>query len=76
MVYLPFLAIHTADLIYNIIRGACSGTTSVSLFKNSLFRIQKFARVFSKVHATLYSILSLYLETGPVTCGNWLIVTP
>ena len=68
LVSLPFLAMQKPDLLYNIIRVACSGTKSVSLFNNSLFVILKCARAIPEVHAALYSLLALYLETGPVTC--------
>ena len=34
LVSLPFLAIHTSDLLSNIIRGASSGTIYGSLFNN------------------------------------------
>ena len=36
LVYLTFLAMQIANFLSNIIRGACSGTTSVSIFNNSL----------------------------------------
>ena len=41
---LPILAIHTYDFISNTMRSACCGTTSGSLFRNSLFIILKCGR--------------------------------
>ena len=41
LVSLPLLAIHIADLLSNIIRGACYGTTYGSFLNNPLFRILK-----------------------------------
>ena len=51
--FLPLLSIHIADLLSNIIRVACSGTTSVSLFNNSLFSIMECDRSIPILHASL-----------------------
>ena len=64
---------HIADLISNIIRGACYGTTYVSLFNNSLFSIMKCARSIPVVHASFYSLSELCWETGPGTSMQWSI---
>ena len=50
---LPFLFVHTADFISNIMRGAYSGTTYVSLFLRSLFNILKCAKAITEVNAAL-----------------------
>ena len=44
LAYLPFLAIHTEDLLSNIIRGAASGTISGSLLKNNELISLKFIK--------------------------------
>ena len=62
------ISIHTADLISNIMRGACYGTTYVSLFRNSLFSILNYNRASPSVHAELYSISVPYCETVTGTC--------
>ena len=54
LVYLPFLAMQIADLQSNIVIGDCSGTTSVSLFKNQLFSILECARAITSVNSELY----------------------
>ena len=68
LVSLPLFTIHTYHLLCNIIRGACSGTTSVSLFSMSLCSILKCARDIPTVHDKLYSLSTLDWETGPGTC--------
>ena len=44
LAYLPIFSMNTADLLSNIMRGACSGTTCGYLFRNSLFITLKCAR--------------------------------
>ena len=56
LVSLPFLAIHTADLLSKIMRGACYGITSGSLFKNSLFRILKCVIAIAAEDSEFYSL--------------------
>ena len=68
MVSLPFLTIHIADLLSNIMRGACFENTYVSLFRNSSFSILKFARAITSVFAVFYYLSALDLATGPGTC--------
>ena len=53
LVCLPFLYMHTAYLISNIIRCACYGTTYVSLFIKSLLGILKCDISIPTVYATL-----------------------
>ena len=53
LVSLPLLAIHTVDLLINIIIGACSGITYGYLFNNSLFSILKCDRSIAEVCAVL-----------------------
>ena len=76
LVFFPCLDMHIADLISNIIRGAWSGTTSVYLFRNSLFRILKCARSITALRAALYLVSELYWETGPGACVQLLIGPP
>ena len=76
LVSFPCFYMHIADLISNIMRGAWSGTTSVYLFRNSLFRILKCARSITAVCAALYLLSELYWETGPVICVQLLIGPP
>ena len=64
----PLLYIHTSDLLSNIIRGAAYGTIFGSLVNNSLINILKCSKEIPAVHAALYSLPTLYLETYPVTC--------
>ena len=59
MINMKFLAVVTPPSIYH------SGTTSGSLFRNSLFSILECARATLVVHAKLYSLLALYLATVP-----------
>ena len=73
LVYLPLLAIYTADLPYNIMRGACYGTTSRSLFRNSLFITLKCTRDIPAVYTELYQLSALDWETGPGTFVQWSI---
>ena len=54
LVYLPFLSIHIADLLFNIMRGACYETTYVSLFKKSSFITLICDRAIPALHAALY----------------------
>ena len=68
LVYLTFLAIHTADFLFNVIRGDSSGTISVSLFKNPWINILKIAKAVPAMHAALYSLSVLDWTTGPGTC--------
>ena len=56
LVSLPFLSMQISHLLYNIVRCACSGTTSGSLFNNFLLSILKFARSITATHYTLYSL--------------------
>ena len=56
LIYLLLLSIHTADLLSNITRCDCSGTTSGSLSRNSLFSILKCPISISEVHDTVYSL--------------------
>ena len=56
LVSLKFLSIHISYFIYNIMKGACYGTTYVSLFKNPLFSILKCDKAIPAVHAYLYSL--------------------
>ena len=53
LVLLTLLAIHTAYLLSNIMRGACYGTTYVSLLVNSFFIILKCARSIPEVRSEL-----------------------
>ena len=53
LVYLPFLAMHIADLLSKTTKGASSGTMSVYLFNNSLINIMKCAKAIPILHATL-----------------------
>ena len=53
LVYLPFLAMHIADLPSETIKGACFGTMSGSLFNNSWTNILKWAKSIPAVHAAL-----------------------
>ena len=76
LVYLPLLAINTADLLSNIIRRASYGTISVSLSKNSLINILKCGKSITAVNDAVYSFSSLYWATGPVTCVLWSIGPP
>ena len=71
LISLPFLDIHTSELISNITRGAFSGTTYVFLFISSLFRILKCAKTTSSVHDELYSLLALHCKTGTGSCVQW-----
>ena len=57
--FLSFLAIHTYDLLSNIIKGACYGNTYVSLFRNSLFSILDYTRAIPAVNPVLYSLSAL-----------------
>ena len=75
-VSLPFLAIHTYDLIFNTKRSFFHGTTSRHLFRKSLFIILKCYISITTVHAALYSLSELYWETGTGTCVKWSIVPP
>ena len=75
LVSLPFLATNKDDLLSNIMRGACYGTTSGSLFRNSIFSILNFSRSINKVHATLYSLSSHDWENGTGICVKWSIFT-
>ena len=59
---------HTDDLIPNMMKGVCSGTTYVSLSISLLFSIMKCDNAMSVVYAELYPLLELDWETGPVTC--------
>ena len=68
LVSYTFLATHTADMLPNIMRGACSGTTYGSLFRNSLFIILKRDRDIPAVHAEFYSLLAIYLVNEPGKC--------
>ena len=76
LVSLPLLDIHIEDLLSHIIKGASSGTISGSLFNNSLINILKCDKSIPAVHAALYSLYVLDLETGPLTCVPWSIGTP
>ena len=76
LVSFSFLAVHIADFIFSIMRGGYYGTTSGSLFKNSLFNILKYARAITKVHAAFYSLLALFCATGPGTFVKWSIGSP
>ena len=51
LVSLPFLALQKSDLLSNMMRGDCSGTTYGFLFVNLLFIIMKFDRASPEVHA-------------------------
>ena len=57
-------------------RGACYGTTSGSLFNNSLFSIPKYAGAIPALHAAFYSLSSIDWETGPGTCVQLSIGPP
>ena len=59
LVSLPFLDLHKADLLSNIIWGAYSGTIYVSVFNNSLINILKCAKAIPDVHSELYSLYAL-----------------
>ena len=63
----PLLAIHAADFLSNIMRGACLGTKYGSLFIRSLFSIMKCAKSIPEVHIALFSLSVLLWSTGPVT---------
>ena len=67
LVSLALLAIHTVDLLSNIIKGAYSGTIYGSLFKNSLINILKCDKAIPIVHAALYSLSAPDKENGPGT---------
>ena len=57
-----------ANLLSNITKGACYGTTSACLFKNSLFSTLKCGREINAVYASLYQLIELCLATGTGTC--------
>ena len=76
LVSLPFLAMHIADFLSNIIRGACYRTIYGSLFNNSLFIILKCAWSIPVVHSALYSLSPLDWATGPGTYVEWSIGPP
>ena len=71
LVSLPLLATHKEDLLYNIIRGAYSGTISESLLNNSSINMMKCDKAIPKVHAALYSLYALDWSTGSETCVPW-----
>ena len=54
LVSLPFLSIHTAGFIWNIMRFYCSGVTNVSFLISSLFRIMNCDKYIAAQHALLY----------------------
>ena len=56
---LPFLDIHTADLLSNIIRGGYSGNIYEYLFNDSWINIPKCAKAIPAVHAALCSLPAL-----------------
>ena len=60
LVFLPFLSMQISDLLSNIMRVDCYGTTAGSLFDNSLFSILKFDIAIPAVHAVFYSLSALY----------------
>ena len=64
LVSLPILAIHTAEFLTNIIRGASSGNLSGLLFRNSWINNLKCDIAIPAVHAALYSLSSLDWATG------------
>ena len=68
LVVLPFLVIHTSDLLYNIITFSCYVTTCGSLSISSLFIILKCDIAITAVHALLYSLSALYWKTRPGAC--------
>ena len=72
LVSLPFLSIHTAELLSNIMISAYYLTTSVSFFIISLFIILNFDRAIPAVHSILYSLSALDWSTGCGTCRTWL----
>ena len=74
LVSLTLLAIHTAELIHNIIRGTDSGTISGSLYKNSWINILKCDKSMPAVNDALYSLYEIDWETGTGTCVSWSIV--
>ena len=53
LLYLPLLAIHIEDLLYNTTRGAFSWTIHGSLFNNLWIKILKCAKAIPSVHAAL-----------------------
>ena len=67
LVFLPFLAIQTSDLLSNIIRGGFYVTMSGPLFKKSWINIPKCAKSIPEVHAVLHSLYALDWATGPGT---------
>ena len=52
----PLLSIHISEFISNIMRGACYGTKSRSLYTRSLFIIIKYASDINAVVSALYSL--------------------
>ena len=71
---LQLFSIHKSDFLSNIMRWARFGITSAPLFRNLLFSILKCARAATAMYDVLYSLSALYLETGPGTCVQWLII--
>ena len=59
---LIFLAIHTSDLLSNMIIGACYGATYVYLFISSLFINMKCDNAIPSVYIIFYSLSSLDWE--------------
>ena len=59
LVPLPFLAVHTADFLSKIIRGASYGTISGSLFKKLWIHILICAKAIPAVHSALYLLSAL-----------------
>ena len=76
LVSLPLFAIHTSDLISNIIRSDCFGTTFGSFFINLLFNLMKCDRAIPAMHDALHSLAALVWETLPGTCLLWSIGPP
>ena len=60
LMYLLLLDVHTYDLLSNIMRGACSETTSGYLLIDSLFSILKCAIAIPEANAVLYSLSEFY----------------
>ena len=71
LLYLSLLAIHTVNLLSNIIRGDSSGTIYWSLFNNSWINILKGAKSIPPVHAVFYSLYAIEWANGPGTCVQW-----
>ena len=76
LVFLPFFAIHIADLLSKTIRGSSSVTMAGLLFNNSWSNILKCAEAIPAVHAALYPISAIDWATGPGTCVPWSIGPP